>query len=234
MISKSLLIALGAFFIGMSSAHAQDDKVGAAVDVVRNLCLVGSEYNIEADATGNIRILSTKPSGEGSLSFNIRSSEGNPIDATSDLRIIADREVRECTAKHIGRIIDAIFSENPPSTSSVEQKNYRNSRNAKFIGYLPGTLEIEDFLSKKDDKFYYRFSLSKPSVVKSQLNDSDKAILFTIYNSEGDKIDSGWSSHSKNPIDIRLYPGDYILKIQANQGFITYFVASLYGDPISK
>ena len=99
--------------------HAQTNEqshIDQAVQVVRELCLAGKEYNISVDIKGHIVIKSLQPGIEGTAVFNASEAKGAPAIHEQKLRIIADGEVRACTREHISRILDAALGQKAPST----------------------------------------------------------------------------------------------------------------------
>jgi hypothetical protein len=120
-------LALFAVFCGLiiwpgrNQAQPSDQaRIDKAVQVVKELCLAGTQYDLHVDAKGNIIIKKLLPGTEGSVTVSAREAKGATAVYDQKLRIIADAEVRDCTRTHIPRIIDAILSypQNLPSPPS--------------------------------------------------------------------------------------------------------------------
>ncbi|MBO6560141.1 MAG: hypothetical protein JJ959_06365 [Nisaea sp.] len=211
-----------------NSAFANDEKIKQAINVVKSLCLAGQQYDIEADIEGNIRFKSFVPGGEGSFSINVREASGATAIKTEKLRLIADREVRECTRNQISRIVDAIFSENPPSESSQTAKNH-SIRSAKFIGHLPGELLAIGQLEKLDRQ-YFRFSASEPIIIDIDSIDTENRIDAQL-SSKNTIIHENGSIEKKERIfnGVKLLPGDYYLSIKPSSNYLAYFEIRISG-----
>jgi hypothetical protein len=86
------------------SGHAQapsPPQRDQALRVVKELCLSGQPYDLQADAKGNIVIKKLPPSGEGSATIRKREAEGAPALYEEHLRIIADPQARACTKTYL-------------------------------------------------------------------------------------------------------------------------------------
>ncbi len=94
-------------------SQAQSQKVKEAVATVKELCLSGNEYDLKADAKGNLTLTKLMPGGEGEISVNARQSAGAAAIFDDKLRIIADKEVRDCIKPYIKQIMDSILNEKP-------------------------------------------------------------------------------------------------------------------------
>src|SRR5215510_12293683 len=100
-----------------SSVFAQETKTDRAVRAVKELCLTGKQFDLKADAKGNLILRKLLPGGEGEVSVNVRESSGAAAIFDEKFRQIADEDIRRCIQPHIKQIIDAILVENPkPST----------------------------------------------------------------------------------------------------------------------
>lgn len=117
-----MVVTLCALTIWPVKSHAQTDDQGQidkVVQVVKDLCLAGKQYDLYIDARGNIVIKSLQPGVEGYAAFSAREARGATAIYEEKLRIIADAEVRSCTREHLPRIIDAILGQTitPPRSA---------------------------------------------------------------------------------------------------------------------
>jgi hypothetical protein len=126
------------FFIPVIS-FAQTPKADHAIKAVKELCLVGTQYDLKADASGNLTLVKLVPGGRGAVSVNVRESSGAAAIFDDKLRVSADKEIRECIKPHIGRIINAILDDS--STPRGNSSNGSNSNQRKNITFpeLQGT-----------------------------------------------------------------------------------------------
>lgn len=113
------------FVIGAWPAISQTEPLDAAridkaVKVVKELCLSGTQFDLHADAKGNVILQNLrKPGGEGSVSLNVRNSEGAAAIFDEKLRIIADDKVRDCMRSQLPRIIDAVLGKSASAGTTV-------------------------------------------------------------------------------------------------------------------
>lgn len=117
-----MVVTLCALTIRPEKSHAQTDdqrQIDKAVQVVKDLCLSGKQYDLYIDARGNVVIKSLQPGVEGFAAFSAREAKGATAIYDEKLRIIADSEVRSCTREHLPRIMDAILGQTitPPRSS---------------------------------------------------------------------------------------------------------------------
>lgn len=199
-----------AVVLPISLYAAEPSKIEEAVKIVENLCLSGTEYGISADASGNITIKNFKPKGSGSITLNARESKGATA-LQEDLRIIGDKDVRECTQKHIGRILDAVF-ESSPSSSEGNKKGYVSIKNAKFLGYVPDEIEVQDFIEGEVQHFY-RFSVKQPVSVKIGFHKNSQMLSMYLVTNKERTIASGNYRSGRGTEDHFLMPGDYYIKV---------------------
>lgn len=96
-----------------SSAFAQNTKTDRAIKAVKELCLTGTQFDLKADAKGNLTLRKLLPGGEGSVSVNVRESSGAAAIFDEKIRQIADEDIRRCIQPHIEKIIDAILGALP-------------------------------------------------------------------------------------------------------------------------
>ena len=190
---------------------AEPSKVDAAVNIVENLCLSGTEYGITADVNGNITIKSFKPKGSGSLTLNARESKGATA-LQENLRIIGDQDVRECTQKHIGRILDAVFESTPPSSENIK-KEYVSISKAKFLGYVPEEVEVQDFV-EGEIQLYFRFSVKQPATVKIEFEKNSQRLDMNLVTTKEKSIVSGYFRSGQGTEEHFLMPGDYYVIVK--------------------
>ncbi|MGH8557300.1 MAG: hypothetical protein ACRESZ_07525 [Methylococcales bacterium] len=116
-VSCAIVVTFFALTIWPEKNHAQTDdqtRIDKAVQVVRELCLAGQQYDLSVDAEGNIVIKSLQPGVEGYAAFSAKEIKGATAIYNEKLRIIADAEVRNCTKEYLPRIIEAIFGPSLP------------------------------------------------------------------------------------------------------------------------
>jgi hypothetical protein len=224
-----ILFSILIFISPVNSRAENGSKIQSAVDVVKNLCLSGTEYGLSADAEGNITIKNFKPKGSGALTVNVRESRG-AIALQKELRIIGDREIRECTQKHIGRILDAIF-ETTPANSKNTSSRYRSVKSAKFLGYIPDQIEVVGFVEGKD-ALYYRFTVKEATEVKVHFIENSQMLRMELITAKENIIAKfGWI---KNDLDLRsqfLTNGDYYIKLMChNKNEATAFRMKILGE----
>ncbi len=198
-------------FIPISLLAAEPSKIEAAVNIVENLCLSGTEYGISADVNGNITIKSFKPKGSGSITLNARDSKGATA-LQENLRIIGDQDVRECTQKHIGRILDAVFESSPPSSENLKQE-YVSISKAKFLGYVPDEVEIQDFV-EGEVQLYYRFSVKQPASVKIEFLKNSQQLSMNLVTAKEKSIVKGTYSSGRGTKENFLMPGEYYVIVK--------------------
>jgi hypothetical protein len=97
--------------------HAEEAKADRAIRAVKDLCLAGSQFDLRADASGNLTLFKLTPGGKGSASVNVRKSSGAAAIFDDKVRQVADEDIRSCIKPHIGRIIDAILLDAPSATA---------------------------------------------------------------------------------------------------------------------
>jgi hypothetical protein len=87
-------------------------KAAAAISAVKQLCLAGTQFDLKADARGNLTLEKLQPGGTGSVSVNVRNSTGAAAIFDDKVRQIADEDIRRCIQPHISKIVDAILGQN--------------------------------------------------------------------------------------------------------------------------
>lgn len=224
----SLSIALILSICAVASVSAQDTKqIDQAVSVVESLCLSGTEYGLDADIEGNIRIKSFKPNAGGSVTLNVREAVGATA-FQDDLRIIADEDVRECTQQHIGRILDAVLASTPPeSTPKIENVSFTSAR---YLGYVPEAVSVRGALDG-EETLYYRFSVKEPSEVTISMSRLSKRLDVELLSPKRSKIAYASFSNFGSMREQFLMPGDYYitLKIRERSKSATAFELEVQG-----
>jgi hypothetical protein len=117
-----VLFVIGTWSIISQAEPLDTTRIDKAVKVVKELCLSGTQFDLHADAKGNVTLKNLrKPGGEGSVSVNVRNSEGAAAIFDEKLRIMADDKVRECMRSELPRIIDAILGKAASAGTTVSQ-----------------------------------------------------------------------------------------------------------------
>lgn len=228
-IGKLFILVISIFIFNNAFAETEN-KIDTAVKVVEQLCLSGTEYGISADVDGNITIKSFNPKGSGSVTLNVREVSG----ATSfqnDLRIIADDKVRECTQKHIGRILDAILEVTEPQKEV--KKNNTSLSKAKFLGYVPDEVSVKSFV-EGDEKLYYRFSVKEPSTVKVTISHYSRRLVISLFRQKGSTGSMDTGHYKARAMEHFLMPGDFYLSVRCKESkSSTAFKMKVVGLPES-
>jgi len=112
---------------------AAETNAERAIRAVKDLCLAGSQFDLRADASGNLTLLKLTPGGEGSASVNVRQSSGAAAIFDDKIRQVADEDIRACIKPHIGRIVDAILgSEGAQSPLVQDLKRFAAESDSKL------------------------------------------------------------------------------------------------------
>jgi hypothetical protein len=125
---------------------AQSAKVDRAIKAVKELCLVGTQYDLRADTKGNLTLTQGLPNGQGSVSVNVRESTGAAAVFDDKVRLAADADIRECIKPHIGKIVDAILELAPPEQSIAQSRPKEESK----IDSLAKKLGLGEFHQQVD------------------------------------------------------------------------------------
>lgn len=99
------------FLVIATSAVAQDTRIDKAINTVKELCLVGTQFDLKTDAAGNLTLFKLIPGGRGSASVNVKQSSGAAAIFNDKVRQVADEDIRRCIQPHITRIINSILGE---------------------------------------------------------------------------------------------------------------------------
>ena len=173
------------------------------------LCLSGTEYAVRADVAGNVVIRNLK--GNGRIELNVRES-GGATALQNELRIVGDRDVRACMQIQIARILDAIFESTPAASMSSQVRSNDSIRNAKFIGYLPGQLEVLGLVEHGKSRFF-RFQVKDPANFVLTVTNNSKQIRFSIVTHSKNQIASGtFNPVGRTSDPFFLVPGEYVLQ----------------------
>ena len=137
-----------------SSVFAQETKADRAIKAVKELCLTGTQFDLKADAQGNLTLTKLLPGGGGAVSVNVRQSTGAAAIFDEKIRQIADEDIRRCIQPYIKPIIDTILSEKPQSSSDKIKDNIalRIKEPAEDLAKraesasIPGSIEAKSFI----------------------------------------------------------------------------------------
>jgi len=223
----AMLVITNSWF---TRAEDSTDQVATAVNVVSQLCLSGSEYGIDADAEGNITIKSFKPKAGASVTLNVREGKGATA-LQDDLRIIGDENVRSCTQKHIGRILDAVLSSSPSAVSPKHENTTIGT--AKYLGYVPVQVSTQSTLDGNKQQ-YYRFSVLEPSLVTIGFFKNAQNVNMDLTTANENEITSGSFRNNSKTKPIFLMPDDYYIILKSRyEDRATSFEMSVEGHPDS-
>ena len=102
------------FVVCLEHAQAQtqnQDQTAQRLRFVNELCLSGKQYDLHADAKGNIVIKKLTPGSQGYATITKREAEGATAIYDKKLEIIADLQARECTKASIRGVFKFIKQE---------------------------------------------------------------------------------------------------------------------------
>jgi len=206
--NKTLIILLLLLSSFSSLAYSEEDKIKKALNVVQSLCLSGTEYSIEADISGNIVLRKLK--GGTQVSINVRES-GGATALKNELRLIGDKDVRECTQRHIPSILSAVLNTNQVFDASASLGTNSSIKNAKLIGYLP--TEFFGYAEGKDSR-YYRFQINEPSTFNVQVDKNSSNLSVRIISKSNKTIARDGDFYATEKIEkIFLVPGEYYIEV---------------------
>ncbi|WNO10082.1 hypothetical protein [Teredinibacter sp. KSP-S5-2] len=223
---RVLIVSFGGilFSSALYTSAGDQSNIDKAVEVINSLCLSGSEYKVDADVQGNITFKSLKPSGSGSVTLNVREANGATA-FQEDLRLIADENIRECTQKHLGKIVDALLASPDVHNSYMNLSSlpaYNSFANAKYLGYLPQQVSVKSFV-EGENKIYYRLSITKPSMLRFEFFKLSNMVDASFYSMKRTKIDSGFYGNGSRSKEHFVMPGDYYIEISARNKKATAF-----------
>jgi hypothetical protein len=111
----------------VSSGHAQtqnQDQIAQRLQFINELCLSGKQYDLHADAKGNIVIKKLTPGSQGSATISQREAEGATFIYGKKLEIITDYEARECTKASLEYVLKFIKEESSKAdVPNIKQKS---------------------------------------------------------------------------------------------------------------
>lgn len=193
------VLSLVVVFPSLSIAQGPT-KADKAIKAVKELCLTGTQYDLKADAQGNLTLLKLAPGATGSVSVNVHTSSGAAAIFDDKLRKEADEDIRNCIKPYIQRIIDAILQDDvadrPSSGKSVVQprllieiiKNQQLSNVRKSYGEAAGQnfseRDLNDFVRQGKDKAIAKKLKKNDDFVEAVLaikhmNPTDRQHLFS-------------------------------------------------------
>jgi hypothetical protein len=121
------------------SRHAQaqtqnQDQITQRLRSINEFCLSGKQYDLHADAKGNIVIKKLTPGSQGSVTITKREAEGATAIYDKKLEIIADLPARECTKSYIREVLKFIKQES--SNAGASSKGIDLSGSWLANGYI--------------------------------------------------------------------------------------------------
>ena len=116
----SMFAAFG--FLFLTEARAADQAtLDHLVEYAKQACLVGTQYDFNADLSGNITFKNPlKPGGEGKAAVNVRNSTGAAAIFDQQLRVAADENTRRCMGPRIDKIIAYVLGPKPCDPSHAK------------------------------------------------------------------------------------------------------------------
>jgi hypothetical protein len=91
------------------SSGAAQGKIDQLIAVIERLCLSGAQYQLAADANGNINLEHLTEGAQGNVSVNIRQQTGGVGYLREEIRSKVEDHVRGCMAPYISQLIDVIL-----------------------------------------------------------------------------------------------------------------------------
>ena len=85
-----------------------NEKSEEAVKLLRVLCLAGSDYELDVQGDGSVKIF--KRAIKGSVVFSKKELAGVVDISTDENKLKELNEIRQCIKPHIGRILDSILT----------------------------------------------------------------------------------------------------------------------------
>lgn len=137
-----------AFVVIATSALAQDTRIDRAINAVKELCLVGTQFDLKADAAGNLTLFKLIPAGRGSASVNVKQSPGAAAIFDDKVRQVADEDIRRCIQPHITRIINVILGGSEKDSRKVfapssQKAAPATSHSSAITGQSPASVDIQ-------------------------------------------------------------------------------------------
>ena len=138
------------FIVCSGYAQAQNqDKTTQSLLLVNELCLSGKQYDLHADATGNIVIKMLTPGCHGSASI---SKEGATAVYDKKLEIIVDVPARECTKARIREVFKFIKQESLKAGAPSIRKSKKIDLSGLWLanGYICSDAALEQKVKIQD------------------------------------------------------------------------------------
>ena len=239
---KTLALVFSSFLsFNVNAEDNAQDRINKAVNVVHQLCLSGTDYTLSANVDGNITIKKFSPNGQGTLTLNAREIKGaTAFQKGNELKIIADQDIRDCTQKHISRIIDAIFEQSKGVEISISSLNNSMTK-AKYIGLIPDELKVFGTVNSNSDA-YYRFNVSKASLANVYIDNFTSTLKVYLLDVNGNLISSDTYYRGdrdgvrSNNIEVLLLPNnDYFIHVKvSNKKEASSFLLTIEGKGVES
>lgn len=100
---------------------ADQGKIDQLITVIERLCLSGAQYQLAADANGNINLQNLMPGAQGAINVNIKQQTGGVGYLREEIRSKVEDHVRGCMAPYISQIIDIILDKPKSSRDSISE-----------------------------------------------------------------------------------------------------------------
>ena len=88
---------------------ANQSQIDQLILVIERLCLSGAQYQLAADADGNIDLRNLAAGPQGTINVNIREQMGGVGYLREEIRSKVEDHVRGCMAPYISQLIDVIL-----------------------------------------------------------------------------------------------------------------------------
>jgi hypothetical protein len=106
----------------LHAGHGADQgKIDQLTAVIERFCLSGAEYQLGADANGNINLQSLTPGSQGTINVNIRQQTGGVGYLREEIRSKVEDHVRGCMAPYISQLIDVILDKPKSSPDAISE-----------------------------------------------------------------------------------------------------------------
>jgi len=116
----SAIITFLSLSIVSATAAVDQDTLDRLVGYAKQACLVGTQFDFNADVKGNVTFRNPlRPGAEGKAAVNVRNSTGAAAIFDEQLRVIADQNTRECMKPYIDQIFKACSSGWHPRTPDL-------------------------------------------------------------------------------------------------------------------
>jgi hypothetical protein len=153
-LNKSFFLTLILLFPPNAGYGADQGKIDQLITVIERLCLSGAQYQLAADANGNINLQSLAPGAQGTISVNIRQQTGGVGYLREEIRSKVEDHVRGCMAPYISQLIDVILDRPKSSRDAISEScivtdptgtplNVRSSPNGPIMRTLSNGFRIK-------------------------------------------------------------------------------------------